>query len=65
MTEERQGWQYAEKGEKVSVYLSKHVLSQLQARSRALNRSVSWLINNALKRGLGMVEDDASDDSNT
>jgi len=40
--------------ESVSLYLSTEVLQALDAKSDDLERSRSWIANDALKRGLGM-----------
>ena len=42
--------------ESVSLYLSKEVLEALDARSEDLERSRSWMANDALKRGLGIID---------
>jgi len=41
--------------ESVSLYLSTDVLNALDIRSGDLERSRSWIANDALKRGLGMI----------
>jgi len=44
--------------ESVSLYLSKAVLDALDAKSEDLERSRSWIANDALKRGLGLIGTD-------
>ena len=42
--------------ESVSLYLSAEVLEALDAKSDDLERSRSWIANDALKRGLGIID---------
>jgi hypothetical protein len=63
MTKDGQGWQYGRGGSKISLYIEVEVEMELDLRAKALERSVSWVANKALRKGLGMMVDEGRDNN--
>jgi len=52
------GWQYEGKGTKVSVYMEVEVHAAVQSLAGSLQRSVSWVVNRALRKELGLLDNE-------
>jgi predicted transcriptional regulator len=59
MSDEKAGWQYESGGTKVSIYVENEVHRAVQERARALERSFSWVVNRALRKELGLIDEDS------
>jgi hypothetical protein len=58
--ESRGGWLYECRGTKVSVYMETDVQRAAQDKAKSLKRSVSWLVNRAMRRELGMMDNETA-----